>query len=110
MTKVTSVQVRPISELFGLEHGEAQVEEHQDGYGEKNALRCRHTRSSTQMRPSIARAKPKNPRTARKSAMDQLSDPPRQHEVNRARTALTRRQRQRVSTLPRRAAGVRIVG
>jgi hypothetical protein len=62
-----------MSEFFGLEHGEAQVEEHHNGDGQKKSFGGRHTRSKTQMSPSIASAKPTNPTTARKSAMDQLS-------------------------------------
>src|ERR1700735_1688878 len=83
MTRVMRVQVRPTLEFFGLEHGEAQVEEHHYGHGEKNALDPGHTRSSAQISPSITRAKPKKPRTARKSAMGQLSMSRYQREMNR---------------------------
>ena len=41
MTRVTMVQVKPISELLGLEHGDAQVDEHHDGDAEEDALGAR---------------------------------------------------------------------
>ena len=72
MTRVMMVQVKPTSEFFGLEHGEAQVEEHHDGDTEKDALGPGHTRSRAQMRPSITRVKPTMPSATRKSAMGPL--------------------------------------
>jgi hypothetical protein len=70
MTRVTMVQKKPTSELFGLEHGDAQIKEHRYRHGEKDSLDPGHTRSRAQMRPSIATMKPTMPRTARKSAME----------------------------------------
>jgi hypothetical protein len=76
------VQVRPMSEFFGLEHGEAQVEEHHDGDTEKDALGPGHTRSSAQIRPSITTTKAMMPSTERKSAMDRVSPRTPERDLN----------------------------
>src|SRR5580700_9105428 len=73
MTRVMMVQVKPTSELLGLEHGDAQVDEHHDSDAEEDTLGPGHTRSKAQMRPSITRTKPMIPSTARKSAMEPVS-------------------------------------
>ena len=60
-------------ELLWLEHGEADVSEHHDGQGQEDDLRKTHTRSSAQMSPSIATAKPIMPSAEYRSAMDPVS-------------------------------------
>src|SRR5580700_2914505 len=72
MTRMMISQVRPTSELLGLEHGDAQVEEHHNGQGEQESLGPGHTRSKAQMRPRNAATKPTSPSTARKSAMNPM--------------------------------------
>src|SRR5271168_4622141 len=69
MTSVMIVIAKSMSELLGLEHGDAQVQEHHDGQRQEEPLGPGHTRSSAQMSPSIATTKPTMPSTARKSAM-----------------------------------------
>jgi hypothetical protein len=48
-------------ELLWLEHGVTQVAEHQDRHNEQNDLAETHTRSSAQIRPSIAAVKTMKP-------------------------------------------------
>src|SRR5277367_4302696 len=84
MTSVMIVIAKSMSELLGLEHGDAQVEEHHDGQRQKDPLGPGHTRSSAQMSPSIATTKPTMPSTARKSAMDPCWRRVREPGVNAA--------------------------
>src|SRR6516165_9663165 len=57
------------SEPLGLEHGDAQIDEHHDGDAEQQALNPGHTRSRHQMRPRNAATNATNPTTTRKSAI-----------------------------------------
>jgi len=68
--RATMVQKKPIrSEPLGLEHGDAQVDDHQGGDPEQEALDPGHTLSRHQMRPMKAAMNATIPSTARKSAM-----------------------------------------
>jgi hypothetical protein len=67
--RTTMVQVKPTSELLGLEHGDAQVDEHDHGKSEQETLDDGHTRSRAQINASIPATKAMMPTTTRKSAM-----------------------------------------
>src|SRR5277367_5852210 len=84
------VQVRLTSELLGLEHGNAQIEEHHDGQREKDSLGPGHTRSRAQMSPSITTTNPTMPSTARTSAMGPWWRRVRQRDVNAVGTRINK--------------------
>src|ERR1035438_2215720 len=60
-------------ELLRLEHGVADVKEHDDGDAKEDYLGETHTRSSAQMSPSITAAKPIMPSAVYRSAMTPVS-------------------------------------
>ena len=76
-TSVTIVQKKPIRrrtptslalEPFGSEQRDAEIDENDDRYREKQCLDVRHMRSNAQTRPSIATVNTMMPTTTRKSA------------------------------------------
>ena len=71
-------------ELLGLEHRDAEIDEHHDGDAEQDALGDGHTRSRAQIRASPIRANPMMPSTTRKSAMEPVSAPCSQQVLNGA--------------------------
>jgi hypothetical protein len=61
------------SEPLSLEHGDAEVDKHDDRYREENALDDGHIRSRPQISPNIEAANTTIAITTRKSAMPRSS-------------------------------------